>query len=563
MEQKTVDREKRMLFSGVAVLTLANLCVKIFGFLYKVPLNAMLGDEMANINTAYAIYTLLYTISTAGIPSAVALFISSARATGDRAGIKKLLFVSLYALLGIGFLMMLLLLVLAWPLSWLNSGGDSYLCMLAIAPSLFFVAAASVFRGYFQGFQNMRPTAVSELIESGGKLLFGLALVWSALHIWGLGGHVAAALSIGGITLGIALGAGYLAICFWRTEKKGGLPLLTAQKEGTPPQERHILRQLLSVALPIAATSAMLNLSGLVDSQLMRPLLARYYGDEGLAKAIYSDYSTGALTLYNLPGILIYPIAAGIVPYIASSLALGRRRSAMSAMTSAFRVAALIALPCAVGLCLFATPILRFVFRGDEDMARHAGPLLAVLSVCVFFAALLTVTNAVLQAVHKEKRPIIAVGIGLVIKLLATVFLTGRMGAVGTPVATFLFFAAVCGIDLYFLKKETGASLAWGQVLFKPLLAALFGVGGGFLLFLVLLPRLGNSISLLLGIGVSFVLYIPAVFASGSVTKADLALLPWGQKLLMVWESSQKYVKNNQKWPKMAKKRSGKGYKKS
>ena len=60
-------------FGGVLVLTLANLFVKLFGFLYKVPLNRLLGDEMANVNSAYAIYTALYMISTAGIPVAVSV----------------------------------------------------------------------------------------------------------------------------------------------------------------------------------------------------------------------------------------------------------------------------------------------------------------------------------------------------------------------------------------------------------------------------------------------------------------------------------------------------------
>ena len=61
---------------GVLLLTVANLLVKVFGFLYKVPLNRVLGDEMANVNAAYSVYTLLYMLSTAGIPVAVSVLIS-------------------------------------------------------------------------------------------------------------------------------------------------------------------------------------------------------------------------------------------------------------------------------------------------------------------------------------------------------------------------------------------------------------------------------------------------------------------------------------------------------
>lgn len=533
MEQKRVEKERKLLLSGVVILAIANLCVKIFGFLYKVPLNAMLGDEMANINTAYAIYTLLYTVSTAGIPAAVALLVSSARAKGDRRGIGTVFRVSMTTLLGIGFFTMLLLLLLARPVSLWNSGGDSYLCLLAIAPALFFVAAASVFRGYFQGFQRMTPTAVSELIEAAGKMLFGLSFVFLALYKVGLTPHTAAALSIGGITLGIAVGTLYLALCYRRAMKGGGLPLLVPERvcEGEEKDGRFVLRRLLSVAVPIALTSAMMNLSTLVDSQLMRPLLEKYYGDATLAKAIYSDYSTGAVTLYNMPGVLIYPIAAAIVPYISSSLALGRTKTAFRTMLSSFRVAALVSLPCALGLSFLATPILQFVFRGDADMAKHAGPLLSVLAVCVFLAAVLTVTNAVLQAVHREKKPILSVAAGLVAKVAATLVFTARFGAIGAPLGTLCFFVTVVAFNLFFVRRETGLRLPLGAVFFRPFAGALLSVGGATAVFLFLLPRIGNSAALLLAIAVALLLYFPLIFFLGAVGKEDLALIPAARRI--------------------------------
>lgn len=525
--EKTVEKERKLLLSGVVILAFANLCVKIFGFLYKVPLNALLGDEMANINTAYAIYTLLYTVSTAGIPAAVALLVSSARAKGDRQGIATIFRTSMTALLVIGFSMMLLLLLFARPISLWNSGGDSYLCLLAIAPALFFVAAASVFRGYFQGFQRMTPTAVSELIEAAGKMLFGLCFVLLSLRAAGFTTHTAAALSIAGITLGIAAGTVYLALCYRRIQRAGGLPLLAPEQ--TAPEEKNggrVLRGLLSVAVPIAVTSAMLNLSALVDSQLMRPLLARYYGDPVLAKAIYSDYSTGAVTLYNMPGVLIYPIAAAIVPYISSSLTLGRKKTAVNTMLSSFRVGALVSLPCALGLSFLATPILSFVFRGDVDMAKNAGPLLSVLAVCVFFAAVLTVTNAILQAVHKEKMPIISVAAGLAVKIAATLGLTVRFGQIGAPLGTLFFFITVVSLNLYFVRKATAVHLPLGTVFFRPFAAAALSVGAASAVFLLLFPHAGNDISLLVSIFLAVALYIPLVFLFGCARKEDLALLP-------------------------------------
>ena len=46
--------------------------------------------------------------------------------------------------------------------------------IMVIAPSVFFVSLASAYRGYFQGRQNMYPTALSEVVESTTKMLVGL-----------------------------------------------------------------------------------------------------------------------------------------------------------------------------------------------------------------------------------------------------------------------------------------------------------------------------------------------------------------------------------------------------
>ena len=132
MQKQTTKQKKsvrRGLFTGVMLLTAANIIVKLLGFFYKVPLNAALGDEMANVNSAYAIYALLYTVSTAGVPNAISLSVSRARAAADEARALRILRVAVAALFSGGTLLSLLLLLFARPIALLNSGGDSYLCL--------------------------------------------------------------------------------------------------------------------------------------------------------------------------------------------------------------------------------------------------------------------------------------------------------------------------------------------------------------------------------------------------------------------------------------------------
>ncbi|MBO7169723.1 MAG: polysaccharide biosynthesis protein, partial [Clostridia bacterium] len=428
-----VKKEKGLL-SGVLLLTLAGVLVKILGFVYKVPLNALLGDEMANVNAAYAIYALLYTAATAGVPGAISLSVSRAVALGDKRRVKLILYSTLGFFLALGLLLFLVMAMLAKPLAQMNSGGDSYGCILASSPALFFTALSCVLRGYFQGFSDMKPTAVSQLLEALGKAAIGLLLVYFALYKWGKTHATAAALGVFGITLGVALSAVYLLLALPRR----GRLLLHGVTEKTKTEEKGsaVFRSVIAVALPITLTSAMMSLSTLMDAQMMRPLLGRYYGDEALAKAIYSDYSTGAVTLYNLPAIFIAPLCTVLVPYVSSALAKGEKRGACFAMESALSAAALLSLPCALGMSALSGPLLTFVFRGDEDMAEHAGILLSVLALSVFFLALLMVTASALQAIGKERLPILSLGAGLLVKLVSMPPLIMWLGKVGAPLST-------------------------------------------------------------------------------------------------------------------------------
>ena len=513
-------REGSTLLSGVMLLTAANVLVKILGFFYKVPLNALLGDEMANVNAAYAIYAMLYTVSTAGVPSAVSLSVSRARAR-DEGAVRGILRVSLGAFLLTGALLSVLLFLLARPISLLNSGGDSYLCLLAIAPALFFAAVNSVLRGYFQGYGRMEPTAVSELLEAMGKTLFGLLFALLALRTLGRGVKSAAALSVLAISLGVGLSAAFLLIFSKRSERGGLREKSISQENG-----RALLGGVLRLALPITAAAVLMSLSSFLDALLMRPLLYRYYGDADIAKMLYSDYSTGALTLYNLPSILITPMSAAIIPYIAAAVERGEERRARGATETALRAASLISLPCALGMSVLASPILTLVFRSDDNMARNAGGLLSVLSIAVFFVAVFTVTGAALQAAKKERLPLVSLGVGIAVKLVALPVLTLTVGEMGVPISTLLFYAAVCTLNLYFVRRELGIFVSFSRTLLSPALAALFCALTAWLAYFFLSSHLSLAPSLLLSILAAVVAYLGAVRLLKCISEEELRLFP-------------------------------------
>ncbi len=523
---RTEKKSRKSLLSGVLILTVANIAVKIFGFLYKVPLNGMLGDEMANVNAAYSVYSTLLVLSTAGIPSAVAMLVSRARALGDEGRVRRIFDVAHTALAVAGVFLTLALLFLSRFIADFNSGGDSFLCMCAISPALLFVCLSSVYRGYFQGHQIMTPTAVSEVIESFSKMALGLLLAYFTLDRYGSG--VSAAFSVLGITLGMGIGVFYLVIAFSVYRRKNPAPENISVKGRH--ERRCVLLDLLRLSLPIAASSAVISIAGLIDSQLMRPLLESYSGNAEYAKAVYSDYSTGAITLFNLPSILIYPIACAIIPYISAALVKGNRRSVSEVVGSSFRVCSLISMPCALGMSALAAPILAFVFKGDTDMPTNAGPLLSILAIAIIFIGLLTVSNAVLQAHGRQSLPIISMVAGLVVKGVSVWLLTARYGAIGAPVSTLLFYAVTVIINLFFVCKYTGTVLSVRSVLIKPFVSAAISAGSAYLVY-SLLGAYSQTLALILAIAVAVCVYIAMVLCLRGVTLSDIERLPHGEKI--------------------------------
>lgn len=168
---------------GALIIAAASILVKIIGAVFKIPLDraVLQTDGMALYNTSYTIYNLLFVISTAGLPTAISKLVAESDSRGDYAGSEKILKVSFRLLFCLGAIGSLVLFFGAKLFSGLVGYPDAYLTMAAMSPSLLFVGCMSAFRGYFQGRQNMLPTAVSEVIEAFSKLFVGLGLAYLLL----------------------------------------------------------------------------------------------------------------------------------------------------------------------------------------------------------------------------------------------------------------------------------------------------------------------------------------------------------------------------------------------
>lgn len=503
---------------GVCALTVSSLLTKVLGLGFKIPMNRLMGDTaMGYYNAAYSIFTFFYMLSTAGIPVALSILVARAAAEEGSAQVKRVFRTALCMLIGIGLTGSAVFALFSEALAKGIGAPPVAWCIAVIAPTLFFICIASALRGYFQGLSYMVPTAVSQLIEAAGKVCIGIALGLYALRM-GFSPAITAAYAVSGLTIGTALGMLYLVIvgCF---HKPASIP------DVAPPQSyRRILASFAAIALPVTLSSSVMSLTNMIDTALIQRLLQSAGMTQESATAAYGNYTSLAVPLFNLPPVLVYPIAYAIVPCVTAFHAAGERDKLRDSVYAALKLAVFIGLPCALGMSVLAHPILTLLYRAES--AAIAAPLLAILAPSSFFVCLLAVTNAVLQSTGKAHLPLFSMAIGAGVKIAASVLFIPHLGIAASPLGTFLCYAVVCVCNLIGVSAVLRERLPVATLFAKPFTAAGVAVAAALAVYTLCAPRLPLIVSLGGAILTAIALYLPLLWYGGALGAAEAQYLP-------------------------------------
>ena len=573
-------------FGGAAILAMGILVVKVIGLFYKIPLVNIIGSEgSADFNNAYNIYSVLLTISTAGLPVAVSKMVSEANALGRQNQVHKVFRLSLAAFLTLGVVSFLIMYFGSEQLAGMMHDSLAAAGIRALAPAVICVGCLSAFRGYAQGHGNMTPTAVSQILEALCKLVIGLGLAYWLVRA-GQPSHVAAAGAITGVTVGTILALAYMIFNFVSTRMRE-----EKDTQDAPDSARRILSTLMKIAIPITISSSMVGIVTVIDSALVQgqiqkvlisdpdswalyqqvvdfaPLeaardawqqavssgaaaeaVSQLYGAvelaaENISRSLYGNYS-GALTIYNLPLSLMAAITASVIAAVSAALARRDRRGAARITGSALRITALLAFPMGVGLFVLGTPIIRLIF--PELDASVAGPLLSTLGIASIFVCLMLVCNSVLQAHGFINLPVVIMALGGVVKIVTNYNLVAvpTIGISGAPVGNVLCFGLCMVLDLVVIARVIHGRPDYLPLLAKPAAAAgVMGLGAwavyGLLSKLLsyeevtqagetiqTLGKTGNGIAVMGAILIAVIIYAVLVVALRAISREDLSLMP-------------------------------------
>lgn len=517
-------------FSGVLILSLSTLICKVIGLFFKIPIINIVGiGGMAYFSSAYNIYMLLNSISVAGLPVAMSIMISRSHTVGNAANVKKIYNISLSVFLFLGIAGTLAMIFGADLYSSIIGIEGAAPAVRAIAPTLLFICISGAARGYFQGHEFMLPTAISQIIESSGKLVLGVGFALFAVNL-GLKDEHTAAAAVFGLSVGVLISTIYLTvhrIIFKRSNRINDI----AQNDGEQSSAM-ILRELCVIALPITLASCITSLTSLADTALITNRLVWGGYSKDAAVMLYSSYTNLAIPLFNLPPALITAVAVPLVPSLTSAITRKESKAADEVFSSSVRLCSGFALPAAAGIAMFSLPILLMIYPSEAEACSFAAPLLSLLAPAIVFSCITTVFNAVLQSYLKPAMPIISMAVGAAVKIITEYILVGSdIGIYGAPISTVACTLTILLINMVFVTVYTPHRIKYSDIL-RPLLASVVSIGLSGLIFIALgRTSIDASLRVFAAIFLAVILYSVFALLFGVVRHSDLTRLPSGEKI--------------------------------
>ncbi len=568
-----MKNKNKTFLRGAIVLATANLVVKIIGAVFKIPLYELIGKEGSGIfNVAYQIYTFMFIIATAGFPIAVSKMVAESVARNDEYEAKRV-FETARILLGIiGIIGSLVLYTFSDSLAKMLGNNDAALSIRVISPAVFFVSLVSAYRGYFQGQQNMYPTAGSEVIEAGAKLGIGIITALFFLKMTvnpelsndfsfalkevssiDTQTQLAASGAIFGVTVGTVLSL-LLMMLVYSCGGKGIKPL-----NGIKIRRRSsIMKELILIAIPITIGASVSSLTSLVDlATIMNRLVVNpqvfeqysfLFGEgtefakialsegwdkatilEKQANSLYGMYTGQAQTMFNLPLTIVVALSMSIVPAISTASVDKKTNESKTMIQSVLRITMIFAMPCAVGLSVLSKPILGLLYS-DAD----AYILLQKLAIAVVFVSIVSVSNAVLQACGKVYYPVISMLIGGVAKVSMNYFCIPIWGIDGAPIATNVCYFIIAVLNIIYIIRVIKVKLSIKDMILKPLSAALIMGAVAIIIYNFFSGIIESRLVTIAAIAVGAVVYLVVISLLRGFKREDILNMPKGEKIAAI-----------------------------
>ena len=441
------------IMKGAFLLGAGALFSKILGAVYRIFLTLLVGGYGLGLyQMIFPLYTLLLDFSGTGVPSALSKIISSKEKQDRKVLSKHYLLVAIRILTIFGMVFSVLMALLSRAISSAQGNLEVMLGYVFLSPSVFLVAIISCFRGYFQGQMNMKPTAISQVIEQSVKLVLGLFFA----YLFRANIPLAVASCTGAITISELVALIYLYLLYKR-DSKG----ILVDKATIKSQFFVRAKEILKVTFPITIVGIMLPISHVIDSFVVVNVLSTHTNS---ATALYGLLGGVVCTVIGLPVSVCYGISTATIPSVsACKTQEEKQKNAVNSILLTTAVSFLFY----ILTFIFAPLIVKILFsslsQGEKGVAIS---LLRLTAPCVMLLSLVQTTNAVLIGKGKFYLPVISMATGVIIKTAMEIILMSspKISVMGGGLALNACYFFICLINLIMIKvkgKTSESSIAY------------------------------------------------------------------------------------------------------
>ncbi|MBR2786556.1 MAG: oligosaccharide flippase family protein [Clostridia bacterium] len=533
--------KKESFMQGVIVLMFSQVLIKLLGLVYRLYLTNKegFGDKgNAIYGAGYQIYALLLSISSIGVPNAVAKLIAERLSLGDTRGAHRIFKIAFATFAVIGMCGTLVLLLGARSIANMTGMPDAEMTLVALSPSIFFVSIMSVIRGFFNGRSKIKVTANSQTLEQVFKTVFTIIIVEIIATASGCNTKLMAAGANLATTLAI-VGSFLYLMSYYKVHKKDKLEVdenidsdFTRKNSIMKKSVLEIVKSILLVSIPISISSILVSINKNIDSFSVVNLLKGIVGED-VATNQYGILNK-IETLTSLPLSFNVAFATALVPAITAARTTGDMRQGVKRISFSLLTTIVIVLPAVVGMIIFADPILKLVAPNAPEGAW-------VFQVCVvatIFTAMEQTINGALQGLGKVTIPAIALSIGVLTKFILNIILIPNThllgGAAGAAFATDVCHIIAFGIVFTVLRRTIDLKMSFSKMVIKPILASvMMGIvsyGTYILLNGIIAPKMATIIAII----VAGIVYVLSILVLRIFNEEDILMLPFGQKIYAI-----------------------------
>ena len=456
--------KKNSFVEGALVSTIGIVLCKILGIIYVIPFRAIIGTQGAVLYSyAYTIYAVFASLSSTGIPSAMAKAVSEYNTLGYYDAQERAYKIGKYIIVILGLISFLILFIFAPQISYLiigdieggNTIEDITFVIRIISTALLFIPILSVSKGYVQGHRMMVVPAIANVIEQLVRVIVIVGGSYLTLKVFNLSITTAVGVATFGATAGALIAYLYIInkINKNREElKRDEKP----KKEELKLTNKLIFKRVVIYSLPFILIEFIRSIYNTVDIFTVVKGLVYLGYDVNTAENILSIVTTWGSKLNMIILAITFGLTMSIIPNIVRSATLKDYKDVSVKINQSLKIILYIALPMTLGIWFLSSSVWT-IFYGYDKLSVDVFSFFILQSIInSFFYVLVDTTNAL-------DRPKIALGtlLGsfilkaiLNIPMMHFVKFIGFEAYYGSIVTTMLVqFLAVIYL-LYKLKKE-------------------------------------------------------------------------------------------------------------